>query len=229
MCKWTSFDNHGLYVTPAQITTEECTPSKAKTLWVSYFKMSACWEGGASQWYLTPGGCGLGQHLFVLFSFWRASSPAPLHSTVNLLNFNANQVKHFVFQDEGSSSHWQLALEGVEVMLCERVPISSQRSWSEADGVGLCGGNPLTQFYISVSVCRTYGLCSNGPHFQCVTICYFQNRRGVSAKNRDSTVEELWGLTSFFVYSTQTFVQAVNLLDRFLTVMKVGTLEYSWA
>ncbi|XP_041854408.1 cyclin-G2-like [Melanotaenia boesemani] len=43
----------------------------------------------------------------------------------------------------------------------------------------------------------------------------------VSAKCRDSRVEELWGLTSFFGYSTQTFVQAVNLLDRFLTVMKV--------
>lgn len=40
-------------------------------------------------------------------------------------------------------------------------------------------------------------------------------------------MEELWGLTSFFVYSTQTFVQAVNLLDRFLTVMKVGNLECS--
>ncbi|XP_037536167.1 cyclin-G2 isoform X2 [Nematolebias whitei] len=44
---------------------------------------------------------------------------------------------------------------------------------------------------------------------------------GVSAKCRDSRVEELWGLTSFFGYRTQTFVQAVNLLDRFLTNMKV--------
>ncbi|XP_017267631.1 cyclin-G2 isoform X2 [Kryptolebias marmoratus] len=44
---------------------------------------------------------------------------------------------------------------------------------------------------------------------------------GVSAKCRDSRVEELWSLTSFFGYSTQTFVQAVNLLDRFLTNMKV--------
>ncbi|KAM8760798.1 cyclin-G2-like [Acanthopagrus schlegelii] len=43
----------------------------------------------------------------------------------------------------------------------------------------------------------------------------------VSAKCRDARVEELWGLTSFFGYSTQTFVQAVNLLDRFLTIMKV--------
>ncbi|XP_026199055.1 cyclin-G2-like [Anabas testudineus] len=48
-----------------------------------------------------------------------------------------------------------------------------------------------------------------------------ENHSGVSAKSRDARVEELWGLTSFFDYSTQTFVQAVNLLDRFLTIMKV--------
>ncbi|KAG8011873.1 Cyclin-G2 [Nibea albiflora] len=48
-----------------------------------------------------------------------------------------------------------------------------------------------------------------------------ENHSGVSAKCRDTRVEELWGLTSFFGYSTQTFVQAVNLLDRFLTIMKV--------
>uniref|UniRef100_A0A3Q0R0C4 Cyclin G2 n=1 Tax=Amphilophus citrinellus TaxID=61819 RepID=A0A3Q0R0C4_AMPCI len=48
-----------------------------------------------------------------------------------------------------------------------------------------------------------------------------ENHSGVSAKCRDTRVEELWGLTSFFGYCTQTFVQAVNLLDRFLTVMKV--------
>lgn len=48
-----------------------------------------------------------------------------------------------------------------------------------------------------------------------------ENHRGVSAKSRDTRVEDLWGLTSFFGYSTQTFVQAVNLLDRFLTIMKV--------
>lgn len=53
-------------------------------------------------------------------------------------------------------------------------------------------------------------------------VVYFQNHSGVSAKCRDTRVEELWGLTSFFGYSTQTFVQAVNFLDRFLTVMKVG-------
>lgn len=48
-----------------------------------------------------------------------------------------------------------------------------------------------------------------------------ESRGGVSAKSRDTRVEELWSLTSFFGYSTQTFVQAVNLLDRFLTIMKV--------
>lgn len=35
-------------------------------------------------------------------------------------------------------------------------------------------------------------------------------------------MEELWSLTNFFGYRTQTFVQAVNLLDRFLTNMKVS-------
>lgn len=48
-----------------------------------------------------------------------------------------------------------------------------------------------------------------------------ENHGGVSAKCRDTRVEELWSLTSFFGYSTQTFVQAVNLFDRFLTIMKV--------
>lgn len=48
-----------------------------------------------------------------------------------------------------------------------------------------------------------------------------ENHTGVSAKCRDTRVEELWSLTSFFGYSTQTFVQAVNLLDRFLAIMKV--------
>ncbi|KAM4616267.1 cyclin-G2-like [Polymixia lowei] len=48
-----------------------------------------------------------------------------------------------------------------------------------------------------------------------------ENYNGVSAKCRNAKVEELWGLTNFFGYSTHTFVQAVNLLDRFLTIMKV--------
>ncbi|XP_036443536.1 cyclin-G2 [Colossoma macropomum] len=45
--------------------------------------------------------------------------------------------------------------------------------------------------------------------------------KGISAKCRDAKVEDLWSLTSFFGYSTQTFVLAVNLLDRFLALMKV--------
>ncbi|XP_028829626.1 cyclin-G2 [Denticeps clupeoides] len=48
-----------------------------------------------------------------------------------------------------------------------------------------------------------------------------QNGNGISAKCRDAKVEDLWSLTSFFGYGTQTFVLAVNLLDRFLAMMKV--------
>lgn len=48
-----------------------------------------------------------------------------------------------------------------------------------------------------------------------------ENQSGVSAKCRDTRVEELWSLNSFFGYGTQTFVQAVNLFDRFLAIMKV--------
>lgn len=48
-----------------------------------------------------------------------------------------------------------------------------------------------------------------------------EDRNGVSAKSRDARVEDMWSLTSFFGYSTQTFVQSVSLLDRFLTIMKV--------
>ncbi|KAJ0057655.1 hypothetical protein NL108_011613, partial [Boleophthalmus pectinirostris] len=44
---------------------------------------------------------------------------------------------------------------------------------------------------------------------------------GVSAKSRDSRVEDLLSLTRFFGYSTQTFVLAVNLLDRFLAMIRV--------
>ncbi|KAK1803636.1 hypothetical protein P4O66_021051 [Electrophorus voltai] len=44
--------------------------------------------------------------------------------------------------------------------------------------------------------------------------------KGISAKCRDAKVEDLWSLTSFFGYSTETFVLAVNLLDRFLAIIK---------
>ncbi|XP_054468018.1 cyclin-G2 [Anoplopoma fimbria] len=43
----------------------------------------------------------------------------------------------------------------------------------------------------------------------------------ISAKCRNAKVEDLWSLTSFFGYSTQTFVLAVNLLDRFLAMIRV--------
>uniref|UniRef100_A0A8D3AKU1 Cyclin G2 n=1 Tax=Scophthalmus maximus TaxID=52904 RepID=A0A8D3AKU1_SCOMX len=48
-----------------------------------------------------------------------------------------------------------------------------------------------------------------------------QDDRRISAKCRDAKVEDLWSLTSFFGYSTQTFVLAVNLLDRFLALMRI--------
>ncbi|KAM9392031.1 cyclin-G2-like [Pholidichthys leucotaenia] len=48
-----------------------------------------------------------------------------------------------------------------------------------------------------------------------------ENHCRVFAKCRDTRVEELRSLSSFFGYCTQTFVQAVNLFDRFLAVMKV--------
>lgn len=49
----------------------------------------------------------------------------------------------------------------------------------------------------------------------------FQDDSRISAKCRDARVEDLWSLTSFFGYSTQTFVLAVSLLDRFLAMMRV--------
>ncbi|CAL8280165.1 unnamed protein product [Merluccius merluccius] len=48
-----------------------------------------------------------------------------------------------------------------------------------------------------------------------------QDGGGISARCRDVQVEDLWGLSTFFGYSTQTFVLAVNLLDRFLALMRV--------
>ncbi|XP_076020058.1 cyclin-G2 [Genypterus blacodes] len=48
-----------------------------------------------------------------------------------------------------------------------------------------------------------------------------QDDSRISAKSRDAKVEDLWSLASFFGYSTQTFVLAVNLLDRFLAMMRI--------
>ncbi|XP_035995853.1 cyclin-G2 [Fundulus heteroclitus] len=48
-----------------------------------------------------------------------------------------------------------------------------------------------------------------------------QSAGQITARSRDVTVEDLWSLTSFFGFSTQTFVLAVSLLDRFLAMMRV--------
>ncbi|XP_051785637.1 cyclin-G2 isoform X1 [Erpetoichthys calabaricus] len=48
-----------------------------------------------------------------------------------------------------------------------------------------------------------------------------ENDKSMSAKQRDAQVEDLWSLTKFFGFNTETFVLAVNLLDRFLAKMKV--------
>ncbi|KAM9793320.1 cyclin-G2 [Syngnathus typhle] len=48
-----------------------------------------------------------------------------------------------------------------------------------------------------------------------------QNDGRISAKCRNAKVEDLWSLTSFFGYTTQTFVLAINLLDRFLAMMRI--------
>lgn len=136
----------------------------------------------------------------------------------------------FFFQDEGSSICWQLAFKRTEVMLCKRVQLSSQRSWPETDGVILHRGSRTDPIFPCPSVHRHMVLHSDRQNFLYITYIvlwrwFFQNCRTVSSKCRDSRVEELWGLNSFFGYSTQTFVHAVNLLDRFLTVMKVSLLE----
>eukprot|EP00062_Callorhinchus_milii_P004880 gi/632943772/ref/XP_007887137.1/ PREDICTED: cyclin-G2 [Callorhinchus milii] len=48
-----------------------------------------------------------------------------------------------------------------------------------------------------------------------------ENDDSISPKLRDAKVEDLRSLTRFFVCSTETFVLAVNILDRFLSLMKV--------
>ncbi|XP_038143106.1 cyclin-G2 [Cyprinodon tularosa] len=48
-----------------------------------------------------------------------------------------------------------------------------------------------------------------------------QSSSQISARCRDTKVEDLWSLTSFFGYSARTFVLAVSLLDRFLAMMRV--------
>ncbi|XP_006010658.1 cyclin-G2 [Latimeria chalumnae] len=48
-----------------------------------------------------------------------------------------------------------------------------------------------------------------------------ENDNSICPRLRDAKVEDLWSLTNFFGFSTGTFVLAVNLLDRFLAILKV--------
>uniref|UniRef100_A0A8C7SHQ1 Cyclin-like domain-containing protein n=1 Tax=Oncorhynchus mykiss TaxID=8022 RepID=A0A8C7SHQ1_ONCMY len=79
---------------------------------------------------------------------------------------------------------------------------------------------PVTQFYILYLPFSSVLMCYFDVLLWCLTFI-FQNHNGVSAKCRNAKVEDLWSLASFFGFSTQTFVLAVNLLDRFLAIMKV--------
>lgn len=64
-------------------------------------------------------------------------------------------------------------------------------------------------------------MTSGGEKNKTKILFVFQDDGRISAKCRDAKVEDLWSLTSFFGYSTQTFVLAVNLLDRFLAMIRV--------
>ncbi|OPJ89852.1 cyclin-G2 isoform A [Patagioenas fasciata monilis] len=48
-----------------------------------------------------------------------------------------------------------------------------------------------------------------------------ENENTLCPRQRNAKVEDLWSLTNFFGFSTETFVLAVNILDRFLALMKV--------
>lgn len=48
-----------------------------------------------------------------------------------------------------------------------------------------------------------------------------QNENTLCPRLRNAKVEDLWSLTNFFGFATETFVLAVNILDRFLALMKV--------
>lgn len=102
------------------------------------------------------------------------------------------------------------ANEGAEAELRAGGSLSPQEDRAESHRV-LCAGQALFRF----SNTEVYQLVFKRQHFA------FQDDSRISAKSRDDRVEDLWSLTSFFGYSTQTFVLAVNLLDRFLAMMKV--------
>ncbi|XP_069482437.1 cyclin-G2 isoform X2 [Ambystoma mexicanum] len=48
-----------------------------------------------------------------------------------------------------------------------------------------------------------------------------ENDHTICPRLRNSKVEDLWTLTHFFGFETETFVLAINILDRFLALMKV--------
>ncbi|XP_009884790.1 PREDICTED: cyclin-G2 [Charadrius vociferus] len=47
------------------------------------------------------------------------------------------------------------------------------------------------------------------------------NENTLCPRQRNAKVEDLWSLTNFFGFATETFVLAANILDRFLALMKV--------
>ncbi|XP_030046428.1 cyclin-G2 [Microcaecilia unicolor] len=48
-----------------------------------------------------------------------------------------------------------------------------------------------------------------------------ENENTIYPRLRNTKVEDLWSLTNFFGFRTETFILAVNILDRFLALMKV--------
>lgn len=54
------------------------------------------------------------------------------------------------------------------------------------------------------------------------------NGMRMTAKMRDFEVKDLLSLTCFFGFSAETLSLAVNLLDRFLSVMKVRNLGWTY-
>lgn len=149
------------------------------------------------------------------------SSPPPKHTYTythwRVFAWITVLWKHVLFQDEGPWRTGQDPGERAEVLLCTGGRLPSQQVWFEDDGV--LWSKPLTDpFFLFVFLLYLlFDLLRN-------TNITFNIQSAVSAKCRDTRVEELWGLTSFFGYSTQTFVRAVNLFDRYLTLTKVRQL-----
>lgn len=105
------------------------------------------WGGSGSWWYVTPSICCLG-----------GSSRSRESVAVDLrIAMQNHWILFLFFQHEGSTaSHRWFTVGTAEVMLCQRVQLSSKRGWPEADGG--CRGNPLTYFIYSISV-HTHNEC----------------------------------------------------------------------